>query len=222
MDAINKKKEGVVINLSQKTNYRFSRDFRRILDTFFVYVPIIVGVIWLIQATYSIFTTNPYGTVKLIGFPENIHTLTVIPTVLLYFFSFYSLNYIDSIARVVASVGITLLGIVFNGFVWSFFNQMFYGEEGIALLNLAMFFALVVMLFIINLRIDHPYRKVIKINWYMLPLSIAYAISIYFFVNSGFYDIYHLQKGVNPHGIEWFFEQLMGLLVWVGILRRRI
>lgn len=205
-----------------KIKQKFLYYSKRILDIFFVYVPFIIGTIWLGQSVFSLLTTHLYGAVKLFCFPENIHTLTVIPTVLLYFFSFYSLNYMHDATRVVSSVGITLLGITFNGFVWSFFNQILYGEEGLALLNIAMFFTLVVMLYIINVRIDHPYRKIFRLNWYMLPLSVAYAISIYFFVNSGFYDVYHLQKGINPHGIEWFFEQLLGIWVWVGILRRRI
>lgn len=195
------------------------------IDVLLTYVPFALSAIWLGQVILTLPTEGLFGGAWLFPFHDKIHNITTLVLISLYSYTYLNLNYLPARARVPASIGFVLLPMTANGIIWNTCDHFIRGGSN-ALLPASYFFVTVVMMYIINQKISHPFRKVFELNWRMLIILFPlFILSLYIFISSGFFTRYDLMlKGLHsdPHGWEWGVEQIFAYWVWISILRGRI
>jgi len=197
-----------------------------VLDLLFVCTPFIFSAIWLVQTFIALPEEGILGGTWLFPMRDKIHNITTFVLVSLYTYAYLNLNKLPPPVRVVSSIGFVMIPMTLNGVIWNTFDHYIRGGAN-ALLPASYFVVIAVIMLIVNMRIEHPYRKIFNIHWKLLAILFPiFIISLYIFVASGFFINYDLMlRGLynyDPHGWEWGFEQVMAYWAWIAVLRRRV
>jgi len=194
--------------------YRIERVLDAVIPACFAFC----ALLWLCQAIFQLASTGtPFSAMHLLIVGLPMHTSTALNLCALYLVSYFVFRtFMPGVFRVVRAMLFVVLGVLFYDMMWSFFSIVLTGHGSLVLPLVS-----TVIISVYILLFNRTQQRILRFRCrYVIPAMFLYALTLYIFVQSGFFQQFALMEQglqIDPHGWEWLLHKTVALWMWLSI-----